>query len=91
MTTINPNTRRADALRESAKNFEGVYLDDVYSSYSSAKAAAYRYCRNLCDKENGYSFRIISHNFNVFSVAWNTDAGLRIETARNSYFIPYAQ
>lgn len=28
-------------------------LSDVYGSYSSKKAAAYEYCRMLCDKFNG--------------------------------------
>lgn len=43
-------------------------LSDVYGSYSSKKAAAYEYCRMLCDKFNGERFCIASHNNNVFTV-----------------------
>lgn len=47
---------------------EGVYLSDVYGSYSVAKERAYNYCRKLCDRFNGWGFQIVSHNINTFSV-----------------------
>lgn len=37
-------------------------LSDVYGSYSSKKAAAYEYCRMLCDKFNGERFRKYAHD-----------------------------
>lgn len=43
-------------------------LNDVYGSYSSKKAEAYKYCRMLCNKFNGERFCIASHNDNVFTV-----------------------
>ena len=36
----------------------GHTLDDVYGSYSAAKAKAYRYCMDLCNRYDGYYFCI---------------------------------
>lgn len=47
---------------------EGVYLNDVYGTYSVAKERAYNYCRKLCDRFNGWGFQIVSHNINTFTV-----------------------
>lgn len=47
---------------------EGVYLSDVYESYSDAKEYAYNYCRKLCDRFNGRGFKIVGHNCMTFSV-----------------------
>jgi len=47
---------------------EGVYLSDVYDSYSDAKESAYNYCRKLCDHFNGRGFQIVGHNCMIFSV-----------------------
>lgn len=55
----------AEAPRRSG---EGVYLSDVYGSYSDAKECAYNYYRKLYDHFNGRGFRIVSHNVNFFSV-----------------------
>lgn len=47
---------------------EGVYLSDVYGSYSDAKERAYNNCSKLCDRFNGWGFQISSHNTNFFTV-----------------------
>ena len=47
---------------------EGVYLSDVYGSYSVAKERAYNHCRKLCDSFNGWGFQIVGHNCMTFSV-----------------------
>jgi hypothetical protein len=47
---------------------EGVYLSDVYGSYSDAKESAYNYCKRLCKEFNGRDFRIAGHNCMTFSV-----------------------
>lgn len=47
---------------------EGVYLSDVYGSYSVAKECAYNYCSKLCDRFNGWGFQIVSHNCMTFTV-----------------------
>ena len=47
---------------------EGVYLSDVYDSYSVAKERAYNNCRKLCERFNGWGFQIVAHNCQDFSV-----------------------
>lgn len=47
---------------------EGLYLSDIYGSYSDAKERAYNYCTKLCDRFNGWGFRIVGHNCMKFSV-----------------------
>ena len=90
MATINPNTKKAENFRKAARNYDGYTLYDIYGTFSHAKARAYAWCLDTCSYENGYNFHIISHNTFGFSVAWETVDGLRIETPRNSYFIPNA-
>ena len=87
MKTIKATTKRGQALIESAKRYEGYNLRDVYSSYSYAKRNAWEWCYNQYIKDNGTNFHICSHNSQTFTVAWETDEGVRIETAYNSYLI----
>lgn len=47
---------------------EGVYLSDVYGSYSIAKEQAYNYCTKLCERFNGWGFQIVGHSSQTFSV-----------------------
>lgn len=63
-------------------------LFDAYKEPSDRKIQADRYCRNLCDEEQGYAYKIISANSFSFTAAWLTPAGdLRIKTPSNSYVI----
>lgn len=96
MTTIKASTKKGLSMLDRANYNEGEFLADVYSNYSHAKYQAWLYCKDLYYHENGYNFRIISHNAQHFSVAWDIiDSktgeflGVRIETAKNSYFIKY--
>ena len=47
---------------------EGDELTDVYGRCSDAKRNAFRYCKRLCEKYNGYDFAICSHNSFRFAV-----------------------
>lgn len=93
MKIINGATKTGQKLLRKACKFEGTDLDDVYGRYSSAKANAMRDCRNWCAEDNGYNFRIISHNTSSFSVAWNYtnektgEEMTRIETSCHTYII----
>lgn len=49
----------------------GHTLDDVYGSYSVAKAQAYRDCKELCEKYDGYGFCITSANTFMFTVSFD--------------------
>ena len=88
-TIIKANTKKGQAMMESAKRFDGYTLNEVYGRYSPAKYHAFVDCVYKCQAEGGRNFHIISHNTFGFSVAWEVAEGVRIETPRNSYFIPY--
>lgn len=63
-------------------------LDKVYGQYSNAKARAFYLCDLQRIKENATSDGyIIGSNCNVFTYAFETSEGLRVETACNSYII----
>lgn len=49
---------------------QGRDLSDVYGSFSEAKRRAYATCRRMCDALEGWDFCIVSHNTNVFCVAF---------------------
>ena len=87
MKTINANTKKGQAMLNSAMNFEGYTLPEVYGKCSPAKEYAWRTCLYQCQAENGKNFHICSHNTFSFSVAWETEKGVRIETANNSYLV----
>lgn len=50
--------------------YKGSTLFDVYGTYSSAKARAYEYCRELCSKYDGENFYISSSNAFCFTIAF---------------------
>ena len=75
----------------SAKKNEGSKLSDIYGRYSANKEKAINWCLNQYNStKNSDNFRIISHNSNFFTVAWEEygkEPKLHIETASNSYVI----
>ena len=88
MLTLNPNTKKAQKIVNTAMRFDGFSLSDCYGSFSQAKSRAWNNCFEMYLEEKGELFHICSHNINAFSVAWFTDTGVRMETAYNSYFVP---
>ena len=63
-------------------------LEKVYGRYSNEKARAFYLCNLQRIKENATSDGyIIGSNCNVFTYAFETSEGLRVETACNSYII----
>lgn len=87
MKTINANTKKGQNLIATAANFEGYTLPEVYGNCSPTKTYAWRECLHKCQAENGRNFHICSHNTFQFSVAWEVENGVRIETANNSYLV----
>lgn len=87
MLTIKGNTAKGQNLLARARTYKGESLHDVYTSFSRAKENAMNYCRNLCYNENGKNFHICSANTFQFSVAWEVENGVRIETGKNSYLV----
>lgn len=87
MLEIKATTKKGQNMLKNAKNFEGYTLNEVYGKYSSAKYNAFVYCLHKASAENGKNFHICSHNTFGFSVAWEVENGVRIETPQNSYLI----
>lgn len=97
MLVIKANTKKAEQMLRRANYNEGYYLTDVYGSVSPEKCIGWEWCLNECKKDNGYNFRICSHNSFSFSVAWdivNPDTGewiaTKVKTSKNSYYIEVA-
>lgn len=54
-------------------------LSDCYGTYSMAKQRAYNYCINQMENVDGWGFRIISHNVNIFTCGYkyvDSDTGV---------------
>ena len=63
-------------------------LEKVYGRFSTAKMCAFIDCEKRRLNENATSDGyIIGSNCNVFTYAFETPEGLRVETACNSYII----
>lgn len=48
------------------KYCEGYVLADVYGTYSYRKEQAFKYCKALCERFNGWGFCITSHSTFTF-------------------------
>lgn len=89
MIIVKGSTAKGQGLFYTAVTTKGVYLRDVYKSWSVAKERAWEWCRAKCLEENGCDFHICSCNTFGFSVAWIVDEGMRLETPNNSYLITW--
>ena len=58
-------SRYTDYIRSNASD-----LSDVYGRYSTAKAVAWNYCKDLMAKHDGWGLRIISHNGFMFTAGF---------------------
>lgn len=87
METINASTKKGAYLLNSYGRSRARNLSDVYGRPSTAKTRADYLCRCRMLDEGGRDYRIIAANGFVFSCAWTTADGLRVETAYNSYLV----
>ena len=76
----------------SARRNEGTKLSDIYGSFSARKENAINWCLNqFRSSKTSENFRIISHNSNFFTIAWEemleNEPILHIETASNTYIV----
>lgn len=65
--------RMAKGNIESWKRSADYSLDSAYGRYSSAKANAWKYCRELCAKYEGRGLKVISHNTYMFTAGFEYD------------------
>lgn len=91
MVIVKGNTKKGQAMLRSAVKNEGVNLWEIYDSYSKAKQNSFNYCKEKCISENGTDFHICSHNTFGYSVAWEIENGMRMETAKTSYLILFPE
>lgn len=91
MTIIKGTTKKGQAMLQTACNNQGRELWQVYDAYSRAKQNALNWCKEQCIAENGTDFHICSHNTFGYSVAWEVQSGMRMETAQNSYLILFPE
>lgn len=91
MTIIKGSTKKGQNMLKTACNNEGVNLWEVYETCSRAKQNSFNQCKAMCNAENGTDFHICSHNTFSYSVAWEVENGMRMETAQNSYLILFPE
>ena len=77
----NADKRQALAHYEAYQRSTAYELHHVYGSYSSAKAQAWKYCRELMNKKNGYGLKVISAN------GWMFTAGFLFEEDGKEMFM----
>lgn len=91
MVIYSTKTQTGKKLIYKAAYNEGSELYHVYGSFSSKKAEAFDDCKKKCEAEAGDNFRIISHNTNFFSVAWEFEyegsLATHIITPANDYVV----
>ena len=73
------------------KHSNAYDLYDVYGSFSRAKANAWRYCQELCDRYGGMGLKIVGANSQTFSIGFeypDPETGVLMflwHTAYNTY------
>lgn len=63
-------TKRNKGIIEAYRRSTDYGLYDVYSSFSSAKAKAWEYCKNLMAINNGRGLKVISANGFMFTAGF---------------------
>lgn len=87
MITIKKETNKGQGFIHAYKMSSCESIYDAYKTPSFAKCSSFQNCVDLCNRENGHGLKITGAGTYCFIVAWLTDAGLRVETACNSYLI----
>lgn len=52
------------------KESESYSLDTCYGRYSKAKANAWKYCEELCNRLDGWGLKVVTHNVNIFTAGF---------------------
>lgn len=66
----------------------------IYKAYgrpSLYKVRAFERCEDIRDEYNGYSLRIVGHNFSAFTAAFTTDTDFYVITKENIYRMPLSE
>lgn len=92
MTRVSPKVLVRYARR--LTNSSDTRLEDVYSNYSANNERAYNYCIQLCGALDGYNFRILAHNLQVFTVGFlfeipSGETAFAVITPTRNYYCVY--
>ena len=90
MTTLNPNTKRAQKLVSSylcaRRNPRSLY--EVYNTCSEAKRDAWKHCAELCERLKGTHLCVTGHSSTMFSAGFETETQIVYITKYDDYAIP---
>ena len=70
--------RTSDMMRTAKGNYRfyeqssDYDILDAYTTASAAKHRAWRYCRELCDRMDGYGLKVVNHNTFVFTAGFES-------------------
>ena len=84
---IKADSKKAQALICRAMRFDGYSVEDCYGRPSETKKAIEYEWRKECSNLNGENFRIISHNSNFFSLAFEAGNDLYVITPAHNYIV----
>lgn len=88
MREVKASTALGKRLLAIGQQWEGTFLNQVYSTWSAEKEKAWNECyEEYCNTEGAEQFSICSHNTFSFTVSWFTPKGMRLETSQNSYLV----
>lgn len=84
--------------RKNINNYVNAYerstdtqLSDVYGKCSTAKHRAFKYCQDLMNEVDGYNGRIVAHNTNTFTYAFQNDYNFYVITKAYNYYMPLSE
>lgn len=88
MREVKASTVLGKRLLAIGQQWEGTFLNQVYTTWSAEKEKAWDKCyEEYCNTDGAEQFGICSHNTFSFTVSWFTPQGMRLETAKNSYLV----
>lgn len=88
MREVKASTALGKRLLAIGQQWEGTFLNQVYTTWSAEKEKAWGECyEEYCNTEGAEQFSICSHNSYSFTVSWFTPQGMRLETSKNSYLV----
>lgn len=88
MREVKASTALGKRLLAIGQQWEGTFLNQVYTTWSVEKEKAWNECyEEYCNTDGAEQFGICSHNTFSFTVSWFTPQGMRLETSKNSYLV----
>lgn len=92
MEKLSANSKRGQHFVEAYCNSNWYTLEDVYDNPSTRKQAAFEHCLQQCAAENGKCLKVISANYQFFTVAFEVRSffgatELRVITRCHDYLI----